>query len=198
MGCCSRLVWNVCKAYDRILHLSWISFFRSVMKRQAFFKRINHTANAFVRPVSKLQVCAESQVEKAVSLTSSHYLEEHSCHQTGVISWWLRSNVLDTVYFPRISVLINSGGNYFRSLTQNSVFLQFIWLHINLPEDKLLDQLLETSKEEMGTGRQPFSIKSQTWLFPFPEATVIPFRGVTKSPDRVLLQKVRYGLRICL
>lgn len=60
--------------------------FRPTMTRQAFFSsffKVNHTAKAFVKLVCKRRLYAKGREGgNAVSLTSSHYLEEHSCHQT--------------------------------------------------------------------------------------------------------------------
>lgn len=86
--------------------------------------------------------------------------------------------------FPRLSVLINSRKNYFRSLTQNSILSQFIWLQINLPEDKCFNQLpsqIWNKRRGTGIGRQPFSIKSQTWLPCFSWGNSDSFQGLHKD-----------------
>ena len=98
---------------------------------------------------------------------------------------------------PRLSVLINSRKNYFRSLTQNSILSQFIWLQINLPEDKRFNpRRSETSEEELGLAGSPSLLKVRPDYPAFLEAIVIPSKGFTKISERILLHMLWDGIKV--
>lgn len=98
--------------------------------------------------------------------------------------------------FPRISVLINSRKNYFKSLTQNSILHRFIWLQINLPEDKHFNQLpLQIWNKWRGTGIGSL-LKVGPDYPPFLEAIVIPSRGFTKISGRILRHMLWDGIKV--
>lgn len=97
-------------------------------------------------------------------------------------------------------VLINSGENLFPIFDSkfNPPLIHFYFRLICLRTNSLTNYpcRFETSREELGIGKQPFFIKSQTWLLPLPEAIVIP-SSFTKIQPRVLLQMIKDETKIC-